>query len=147
MPTAGQRIRALDFEGYGYATDTANITTTATTYTLGTAGQEVGASFTAPSSGTVYAQVGASQSNSGANTVIISVEVREGSTTGGSAVFSAHDDYSHRSVGTSIVCASGPVARVTGLTPGSTYTAWAMHYVSAGTGNFFARTVAVWPAA
>lgn len=149
MPTAGQRIRALDFEGFGEAYDTTDINTTSTSYTFGTAGQELGAEFIAPTSGVVIVQVSAVANNSsaGAN-IFLTPEVREGTATSGSAVTTEHDDNSARFVGgTNPSGGAGRAVPVTGLTAGSTYTAWCKHRVSSGTGTWNSRSVTVWPVA
>lgn len=127
MPYAGQIIRALDVAGDAYDFETANDTSTSTSYVTGTVH---GVAFVAPTSGSVWISFGGLV---GSNTATLGVRaamsdyVRTGDTVGsGTDVLTSADDraikYYNASTTAGFRYVYGSVShKLEGLTPGSTY--------------------------
>lgn len=143
----GAPISSADFPPAVWASDTtSNNNQSSTTYIPGT--PTVATTFTAPTSGAVLLTVGgAGSDNGGTNAVNIAPEVRVGSVAG-AVVLAA--DVTTRGIGTPGEVAN-PIYRsrttlLTGLTPGATYYARAMHRVSGGsTADIPVREIMVTP--
>ncbi|WP_026931231.1 hypothetical protein [Glycomyces tenuis] len=143
---AGQKLYAEDLNLVPMeAVRTVDIDTASTTYQFGST--TCGQTFTAPPSGRVKVQVYAHQQNtSGAGITLCSFQVRQGTTTGGTLVYDDLDLTAYRTVGTTgIQGGAGRMTLVSGLTSGSTYTAWAVVRVTSGTGTWHTTTIFVEP--
>jgi hypothetical protein len=150
---AGQRIRALDLAGTAYDYETANDTTTSTSYVDGTVH---GVAFTAPTSGRVVITWGGAIANNTtavtATAVYLSIYVRTGSTVdAGSDVFVADDEYAVKA-GKQTTSAIYPYTsgsmsyRLTGLTAGSSYNVITQFRATTSTAAVDNRWVLVQPA-
>ncbi len=116
-------------------------TTTSTSYTdtLGGSGV-VSVNFTAPLSGIVDVRIEAACTNSNA-LVYTTASFR----LSGASTVAASDDYQVYNQGTGGEARFMAETRITGLTPGGSYTATMQHKVSANTGTFNHRRISVRP--
>lgn len=114
-------------------------TTTSTSYTdTLTSSGTVSVNFTAPPSGVVSVRIEAALWNSGTNYTVASFRL-----SGASTVAASDDNQIYqRSTNEQRHMAE---SRIAGLTPGGAYTATMQHKVSAGTGNYNHRRIAVRP--
>lgn len=146
MPTAGQIIRAADFPAAASDAQGTSGTTTSTTFTPTlTGGTACGLTFVAPTSGKVLVTNASRLTNSGANESYCGWALRTGGTIGsGSSVFGSADARSVLHNGTTFA-RKGADFLVTGLTAGSTYNIQQEFRVSAGTGSFANKDLAVTP--
>lgn len=146
MPSAGQRVRAVDFPSS--ATDTQNTsgTTTSTSFTATlSGGTACSVTFTAPTSGNIQVVNSASISNSTTQNTWVSWELRTGSTPGsGTAIASADNNRALTHNGTTSERAS-IVDVWTGLSAGTVYNVRQMYRVSSGTGTFVSKSLSVIP--
>lgn len=123
---AGQRIRALDFAGYAYATDPADVTVS--TGTLDPGSPVFGLSFTAPTGGAVRIVVSAGMSAAAsANSFVqCGAQVRTGAAiNSGSVVYTASADevleIGPGATATAVRLQASSAVIQTGLTPGALY--------------------------
>lgn len=152
MPLAGARIRALDFTTGVYDAETANDTTTSTTFVDGTVN---GVAFVAPTSGAVWIRFGGlmgSNSTTVGLRVVMSFYVRTGSTIdAGTDVLVADDERSikhyKQTTDASFLYVSGSGEYLlSGLTAGSSYNAITQFRAGANTAAVDNRWIAVAPA-
>lgn len=152
MPDAGDFILAADFDGEAYDAETANDTSTSTSYVAGTTH---GQSFTAPTSGAVWITFGGLiGSNSGTLGLRahMSDHVRTGATIGsGTDVLVSADERSGKYYNHSTTAAFRYVPcsikhKLTGLTPGSTYNVVTVFRAISDTAAVDDRFVGVEPA-
>jgi hypothetical protein len=123
-------------------------TTTSTTYTATlTGGTACGVVFIPPASGSVMVINNCELSNSGANVTRCGFVVRTGGSIGtGTVIAAASDARAIRTDGTTTgVIRTACTHIVTGLIPGSTYNAQQVFAVSAGTGTYLNKNLAVIP--
>lgn len=146
MATAGQIIRAADFPDTILDTQDTSGTTTSTGYTSTlTGGTACSCVFVAPTSGRVKIICVSQISNSGANNTFCSPEVRTGGVVGAGTVVSlAADATALINASTSLV-RFGATLTLSGLTAGATYNAQQLFRVSAGTGTYLRKHLAVIP--
>jgi hypothetical protein len=145
---AGTTVKAVDTPPSQQNTQNTSGTTTSTTYTATlTGGTAAGVSFTAPTSGRVLVCNNCEMSNSAGNVTRCSYVLRTGASIGsGTVVVAANDNNAIRTDGTSAgTIRIGITDILTGLTPGSVYNAQQAFSVSAGTGTFFNKQIAVIP--
>lgn len=122
--------------------DSSAVTTTSTTFA--TNGANVELTFVAPPSGAAMVVVGGQLVNGAAgNQVFLGFEVRN-TNVSGSVVVAASDNNALESKSTTDFMAS-MVIPISGLTPGNTYYARALHRVTAGTGTLTRRRLNVIP--
>lgn len=146
MATAGQIIRAADFPDAQMDTQDTSGTTTSVGYTAAlTGGVTCTAVFVAPTSGRVQIAYGSQISNSGANNTFCSAEVRTGGVVGSGTVVSAAGDATALINASTSLVRFGGVLTLSGLTAGSTYNVQLMYRVSAGTGTYLRKHLAVTP--
>lgn len=152
MPTAGQRIRALDLPQAQWDTEGTNEEgITDTTYDEGA--DLVGCAFVAPTSGRVKVSWQARfHCNTATAQMFISAIVREGSSIGaGATVSAAADDDALQtpedpaSGGDNQMGSGSSFRPLSGLTPGASYNAVLQRKVTSGTGDIFYRSIMVEP--
>lgn len=144
MPTAGQRVKALDFTAAQTSSDATahnNITTTAAA-----GSPEVGVTFTAPTSGKVLISLSMRAfDNSAANAIYLDIEIYEDNTSGTKIVSTGTWERRLTIQGdtsSTIVGNSSKVFIETGLTAGQVYYARTMHYAAAtGTADVEMRRI------
>lgn len=149
MPTAGQRVKALDFGTTQSAADFTTFTNLATTATAGS--PSVNITFTAPTSGAVLVIVaGYVWDTAASNEIIVDYELRANNVSG--AIIIATGNWERRWSGpgatSGAIKSTGSKAYpVTGLTAGSTYFVRTMHYaaVSSAGSNLTMRSLVVHP--
>lgn len=121
----------------------------AATNTAASAGSTVvGVTFIAPNSGKVYVNVsGHLQCNTAAQTAYLTYELRDGAVIGsGTVAVAVQSDYGVGIGGPGVTRAS--LTRrmsVTGLTPGNSYNARTMHFVTGGNADYYRREILVEP--
>lgn len=152
MPAAGDFILAADFDGDAFDFDTANDTSTSTTYVTGTLH---GISFAAPTSGSVWIEFGGAVGNSSASLglrSLMSNHVRTGGTIGsGTDVLASSDErslryWNHSTTGANRYMEGGVKHKLTGLTPGATYNVVTVFRAISDTAAVDNRWVCVSPA-
>jgi hypothetical protein len=121
--------------------------TTSTTFIFGA--NACGRTFVAPASGQVLVSIyHEAENNTEGAACLSSFEIREGIAQGGVLVGGAaseNDRIQGRSfANVAVTVSSIPMLR-TGLTPGTTYTAWHKHRIGSGTGTFNVRRIIVQP--
>ena len=148
MPTAGQRIKALDFAGSAQASDATAHNNISTVASFGT--PQVSVTFTAPTSGSVAISIGCmAQDDVQNNIVYLDWEMRL--TNSGGLAVSTIGAFERRlavpcpgAVG--IVSNVTKTATVTGLTPGQLYFLRTTHAANLnGTADVFMRRLDVAP--
>jgi len=146
MSNAGDVILAADFPTAVSDLQSANGTTTSTTYTPTLTGATAaGVAFVAPTSGKVLITNNARMVNSAANETYCGFTLRTGASVGsGTVVTAAADERSIIHVGTAIERQAVGYL-VTGLTPGASYNVQQEFRVSAGTGTYAYRLIIVTP--
>lgn len=152
MPLAGETILISDFEGDAYAAETANDTSSSTSYIDGTLH---GVAFVAPTSGSVWIGFGGLV-GSNANTIglraLISDYVRTGSIIGsGTDVLTPSDSRAVRfykqSTASSFLYGQASVwHKLTGLSSGADYNAITQFRAVSDTAGIANRWIAVRPA-
>jgi hypothetical protein len=147
MPTAGQKLRAIDFTDAASNEQNADETGFSNT-TYGGGANTCGVAFVAPTSGRVKVEVYAYFESNGAQQAYVSAAVRQGGVIGSGTVVEAASDTRCLTSQTAGDDRAGVVYRyISGLTPGNTYNARAEHRVDSGggTGDIFNRTILVTP--
>jgi hypothetical protein len=129
MPTAGSRVKALDFGTPGTASDATAHNNVTTTPVAGS--PTVSVTFLAPTSGMAMIVIGMRcQDDAGSNTVYLDYEVRNNNVSG-SVVFATGAVERRLDLPGSGAVTFQPnaskVSIVTGLTPGNTYFVRTMH--------------------
>lgn len=149
---AGTRIRALDFAGEGYDYETANDSSTSTSFVDGTVH---GLAFTAPTSGAVWIHYGGllgSNSTSVGMRAVLSFYVRTGGSVGaGSDVLVADDErsvklYKQTTDASFLYVSCASAYLLTGLTAGSSYNVITQFRAGANTAAVDNRWIGVKPA-
>lgn len=148
MPTAGQRVKALDFTAAVTASNGTAHNNVGTTLALGSPGVSV--TFTAPTSG--MAQVVVSmrcQDDTGSNTAYLDYEVRLNNGAG-AIIFGTGSVDRRLDIGCTGAVTFQPnvskVSLITGLTAGSTYFAQVLHAAAvAGSADVLNRQITVIP--
>lgn len=148
MPTAGQRVKALDFTAAVTATNATSHNNVGTTLALGS--PTVSVTFTAPTSGAALVILGMrAQDDTGSNTAYLDYEVRL-TNNAGAVIFATGAVERRLDVGCTGNVTFQPnvskVSLISGLSPGSTYYVQTLHAAAVtGSADVLMRSLTVVP--
>ncbi len=148
MPTAGLRVKALDFTAAQTDSDSTTHSNVGTTATAGS--PEVGVTFTAPTSGKALISLGLrGQDDAAANSVFLDIEIYEDDTGGSKIVSTGTWERRLELAGDTSTTMTQNITKTfieTGLTAGQVYYARVMHHAAvAGSADVIMRRIDVTP--